>query len=55
MDATTKSLVNYNYKNAVLPIYNIAGAKKITTPENEANSYSGVMKYTNLIRQKFGM
>lgn len=39
MDSTTKKLTNYNYKNAVLPIYNIAGAKKIATPEASANSY----------------
>ena len=55
MDATTQRLKNYDYRNAVLPIYDIAGAKKIDTAQPDANSYKGAMSYTNMIQEKFGV
>lgn len=55
MDATSQNLVNYNYKNAILPIYNIAGSRKIANAEGDANSYKSVMAYTTMIQKKFGV
>lgn len=55
MDASSQKLVNYNYKNAVLPIYDIAGSKKIASAEAEGNSYKGAMKYASVIQKKFGV
>jgi len=48
------TLRDYDYKNARLPIYDIAGSKKITAPENEANTTLGVQKYAALIQNKLG-
>ncbi|MEI6774298.1 MAG: hypothetical protein WCL18_05960 [bacterium] len=55
MDSTTQKLKNYDYKNAVLPIYDIAGSKKIDSAQRDANSYIGSMTYTNMIQKKFGV
>ena len=55
MDSTTQKLKNYDYRNAVLPIYDIAGAKKIDTAQPDANSYKGAISYTNMIQEKFGV
>lgn len=55
MDSTTQKLMNYNYKNAILPIYNIAGSRKIDSAETDANSYKAAMTYTNMIQKKFGV
>ena len=55
MDATTQKLNNYDYRNAILPIYNIAGSKKIDTAAPDANTYKWVMTYTNMIQKKFGL
>lgn len=55
MDASTQELINYDYKNAVLPIYNIAGSRKINSAQWEANSYQGAMVYTNMIQERFGV
>lgn len=55
INATTQKLNNYNYQNAVLPIYNIAGAKKIDTAQPQANSYKGIETYTTMIQKKFGV
>ncbi|MCX6825442.1 MAG: VCBS repeat-containing protein [candidate division SR1 bacterium] len=55
MDSTTQKLVNYNYKNATQPIYNIAGSKKINVAQQDANSYQGAITYTNIIQRKFGV
>ncbi len=55
MDATTQKLIDYNYKNAVLPIYSIAGSKKISAAQPDANSYKGAITYTNVIQKKFGL
>ncbi len=54
LDATTQKLNNYDYKNAVLPIYSIAWSKKIDVVQPDANTYKGLMTYTNLIQEKFG-
>jgi hypothetical protein len=43
----------YNFQDAILPVYDIAGSKEISNPENEANSFSGVEKYSRLIQQTF--
>lgn len=55
MNSTTQKLENYNYKNAILPIYNIAGSKKIESSQTVANSYQGAIAYTNMIQKKFGV
>jgi hypothetical protein len=55
IDSTSQELMDYNYKNAILPIYNIAGSRKIATGESDANSYKGVMTYTTMIQKKFGV
>lgn len=55
IDSTTQKLKNYDYRTAVLPIYSIAGAKKIDTAQAEANSYQWAIKYTNMIQKKFGV
>lgn len=55
MDSVSQNLVNYNYKNAILPIYNIAGSKKIASAQADANSYKSVMTYTTMIQKKFGV
>jgi hypothetical protein len=55
MDSTTQTLKNYNYKNAVLPLYDIAGSKKIETAAPDANSFKGAMTYSNMIQKKFGV
>ena len=55
MDSTTQKLKDYNYRNAILPLYDIAGARKIDTEETAAYSFSGAMTYTNLIQKKFGV
>lgn len=55
MDSVSQNLINYNYKNAILPIYNIAGSRKITNAEGDANSYKSVMAYTTMIQKKFGV
>lgn len=52
IDATTKKLANYNYKNAIYPIYDIAGSQSINTPE-PANTYTGIETYTALIQKRF--
>lgn len=54
MNSETQKLDNYDYKNAVLPIYSIAGSRKIDAAQPDANSYKGLMTYTNLIQEKFG-
>lgn len=45
--------VTYNYKDARLPIYDIAGSKKISNEQNVANSYEGLYNYATLIQEKF--
>lgn len=45
--------VTYNYKDARLPIYDIAGSKKITNAQSWANSYQGLYNYMALIQEKF--
>lgn len=51
----TQKLANYNYKDAKFPIYDIAGSKKIDAPQADANSYAGVMTYTNMIQKRFAV
>jgi hypothetical protein len=46
-------LSEYKSQDAILPIYDIAGSKEINNPEYEANSFSGVEKYSRLIQQTF--
>ena len=55
MDSTTQKLTNYNYKDAIFPIYDIAGSKAIDAPQNDANSYAGVMDYASIIQKTFAV
>jgi|GEM_PF-926833 len=55
MDATTNQLKNYNYKDAKFPIYDIAGSRKISTAQSDANSYSGIKIYSALTQTRFAV
>lgn len=46
-------LSGYNFQDAILPIYDIAGSNAIKNPEHEANSFAGVEKYSRLIQKTF--
>ena len=46
---------DYNYRDAILPIYDIVGSKSIDSKQPDANSYSGAMTYANLIQQRFSV
>jgi len=54
LNLNTNMNVSYDYKAARLPIYDIAGSKKITTAQPEANTSSWVQKYAALIQNKLG-
>ena len=51
---TIDMTLSYQYTWAKLPIYDIAGSKKISTAQPEASTASWVSKYAALIQQKFG-
>ncbi len=55
INSTSQTLENYEYKNAISPIYNIAGAKKVNTTQANANSYKSIATYTSMIQKKFGV
>lgn len=55
LDSTTQTLVNYNYRDAIFPIYDIAGSKAINAPQNSANSYVGAMDYASIIQKTFAV
>ena len=53
LDINTNTLTNFDYKNAKLPIYDIAGSKATAQENTNNDSYLAVEKYTNLIQNKF--
>ena len=55
LDTTTMQLQNYNYKNAIFPIYDIAGSKKVATQQVATGSYQSAIDYTTMIQRKFSI
>jgi len=55
LDANTQKLINYNYKDAIFPIYDIAGSKKTNAAQTSANSYAGAMEYASIIQKTFAV
>ena len=47
--------LDFNYKDAKLPIYDIAWSKKITNSETNANSYLGVENYASIMQTRFAV
>ena len=48
-----KTTSGYNFQDSVISVYDIWWSKALAIPENEANSYLWVNKYTRLIQRKF--
>lgn len=55
IDAATKRLNNYNYKDARMPIYDIAGSRKVDNGQSEANSYLWAETYASIIQRTFAV
>ena len=55
INSSTQRLNSYNYRDAIFPIYDIAGSKKTDTPHNNANSYAGAMEYASIIQKTFAV
>jgi len=43
----------YNFQDAIMPVFDIAGSKQLTSWELEANSFEWVEEYTRLIQKTF--
>ncbi|HRX63772.1 MAG TPA: hypothetical protein P5060_01570 [Candidatus Absconditabacterales bacterium] len=43
----------YNFQDAILPVFDVAGSTQIEDAERGANSFEGVDKYTRLIQKTF--
>lgn len=54
MNLNSNNTLTYDYKNARLPIYDIAGSKKISTQQPESETTAGIEKYAALIQNKLG-
>ncbi|MEI7562331.1 MAG: hypothetical protein WCJ39_01025 [bacterium] len=49
----THLLNNFDWRNAKLPLYDIAGSRATQQENTDNDSYLALNKYTNLIQNKF--